>query len=87
MADPQLAPPLSPEERAAHGAHSPGIPAERPAGDRETGDTVTATSEGSWTGGPEVGSVVPSVGEGGVLTGPPGERDAQDEAEAEKRAG
>ena len=74
-----------PEDRApgsedrADVSSSPGIPSERAAGEPETGDSFTATSEGGSTGGPGFGSVVTPPGEGGIPTGPTGARDERDE--------
>lgn len=45
---------------------SRGIPAPRQPGDTDTGDTVTATSEGGTTAGPGFGSVFTPPGEGGI---------------------
>lgn len=58
------------EVEQARRDHSPGIPAPRREGERETGDTFTATTEGSDVAGPEFGSPVIVPGEGGFLSGP-----------------
>jgi len=58
---------------------SPGIPSPRQPGEPDTGDSFTATSEGGTAGDPAFGSVVAPPAEGGLLTGPSGERDRRDE--------
>lgn len=68
--------------------HSPGIPAPRRDGERETGDTFTATTEGSDVAGPEFGSPVIVPLEGGMLSGPSrsiAEEEAEEAAHAHPR--
>ena len=68
----QLVPQMDVGANGGGDGSSRGIPSERRAGEPDTGDSFTATSEGGTTAGPGFGSVVTPPGEGGVLTGPAG---------------